>query len=223
MFQIIVLLLWLTTAESVAKYPLAKPGCRERCGNISIPYPFGIGSDCSIADGFAVTCNHSCNPPKPFINSINLEVLKISVVNESTVQVNNPVITQNCSGRADGKDVDFFSSPFTFSDKDNRFTASGCNNLALVVHGSDIRTGCMSICNTYLRPSLSKTGCYGINCCQTRIPRGLRFINASQGSVNQNNNKAVCKYAFMVDYRWFSNEDILKVRDMEYVPAVLDW
>ncbi|KAF7151846.1 hypothetical protein RHSIM_Rhsim02G0164600 [Rhododendron simsii] len=109
MFQII-LLLWLTTTESVAKSSLAKPGCQERCGNIDIPYPFGIGPSCSIADGFAVTCNDSFNPPKPFINSINLEVLHNSL--NGNVQVNNPVITSNCSGRADGQDVNLLVTPF---------------------------------------------------------------------------------------------------------------
>ncbi|XP_058202994.1 wall-associated receptor kinase-like 8 [Rhododendron vialii] len=223
MFQIIILLLWLTTAESVAEYPLAKPGCQERCGNIDIPYPFGIGPNCSIADGFAVICNHSSNPPKPFIKIINLEVLQISL-SESTVQVNNPVITSNCPGRANGKDVYFFSTPFTFSDTHNRFTAMGCNNLALLVRGSNIITACMSICNAFLPPSLNETaGCYGINCCQTRIPHGLRMVNASLKSIDPNNNQHGCKYAFMVDYQWFSDKDIFNVSEMDYVPAVLDW
>ncbi|KAG5562333.1 hypothetical protein RHGRI_005160 [Rhododendron griersonianum] len=224
MFQIIFLLLWLTTAESVAEYHLAKPGCQERCGNIDIPYPFGIGSNCSIADGFTVTCNHSFNPPKPFIDNINLEVLQISLY-ESTVKVNNPVVTSNCTSRADSQFVDLRFTPFWFSDKYNRFTAMGCNNLVVVVRKSTILTGCMSICNANIVNS-SNVGkaCFGINCCQTGIPPSLRFINASLRSINPNNStQAGCKYAFMVDYRWFSDKDIFNVRDMEYVPAVLDW
>ncbi|KAF7151583.1 hypothetical protein RHSIM_Rhsim02G0164900 [Rhododendron simsii] len=221
MFQIIILLLWLTTAESVAKYPLAKPGCPERCGNIDIPYPFGIGSNCSFASGFAVTCNDSFNPPKPFINSINLEVLKISV-NGSTVRVNNPVITSNCTDRADGKNVNLLETPFTFSHTNNRFTGMGCDNLALVVYESDTVTGCMSICNNYPL-QLNEKDCYGIECCQTRIPRGLKLVNASLRSIGPNNNRDACKYAFMVDHQWFSDKDFLTVKDMEYVPAELDW
>ncbi|KAE9445138.1 hypothetical protein C3L33_22964, partial [Rhododendron williamsianum] len=104
--------------ESVAEYPLAKPGCQERCGNIDIPYPFGIGSNCSIASGFAVTCDHSSNPPKPIINSINLEVLQISL-DESTVKVNR-LIFPNCSGRADGQAIHLQETPFKFFDTYNR-------------------------------------------------------------------------------------------------------
>jgi len=33
---------------------LAKPGCTDRCGNVSIPYPFGIGQACSLEPGFQV-------------------------------------------------------------------------------------------------------------------------------------------------------------------------
>ncbi|KAF7138657.1 hypothetical protein RHSIM_Rhsim07G0080800 [Rhododendron simsii] len=218
MFQIIILLFWLTTAESAAKYPLAKPGCEERCGNIDIPYPFGIGPNC-YADGFAVTCNYSFKPHKPFIDSTNLEVLHI-LLNESTVQVNNPVITYNCSGRADSQDVDLRATPFSFSDMYNRFTASACNNLALITDGLTIVTGCQSICNV---ESSNETGSCGINCCQAKIPPLIRFINASLRSLDPKSNQDDCKYAFMVDYRWFSNKDIFNVRDMEFVPAVLDW
>ncbi|KAF7151085.1 hypothetical protein RHSIM_Rhsim02G0164700 [Rhododendron simsii] len=163
---------------------------------------------------------HSFNPPKPFINSINLEALKI-LVNGSTVQVNNPVITYNCSGRADGKDVDQQETPFTFSDTYNRFTGLGCNNLALVVRKSTIQIGCMSICNANVDSSNVGKACFRINCCQTRIPPSLRFVNASLRSIDPNNTQAGRTYAFMVDYQWFSDKDIFNVRAMEYVP--LDW
>ncbi|KVF20686.1 EGF-like calcium-binding, partial [Cynara cardunculus var. scolymus] len=35
---------------------LAKPGCRSKCGDVIVPYPFGIGikSNCSIGHGFDV-------------------------------------------------------------------------------------------------------------------------------------------------------------------------
>ncbi|XP_073356776.1 wall-associated receptor kinase 3-like [Aegilops tauschii subsp. strangulata] len=35
-----------------------RPGCREKCGNITIPFPFGIGLRC-FREGFEVLCNHS--------------------------------------------------------------------------------------------------------------------------------------------------------------------
>ncbi|GAB2229117.1 hypothetical protein Droror1_Dr00023252 [Drosera rotundifolia] len=45
-----------------------KPGCKNRCGNLTIPYPFGIGIECSLYDRFSVTCNTSYKPPRTFLN-----------------------------------------------------------------------------------------------------------------------------------------------------------
>ncbi|KAI3910220.1 hypothetical protein MKW92_053107 [Papaver armeniacum] len=59
-----------------------KPGCQSTCGDVSIPYPFGMissssnssGSECSIdralgSYGFSINCNTTFDPPKPFLVS----------------------------------------------------------------------------------------------------------------------------------------------------------
>ena len=56
--------------------------CTRSCGNISIPYPFGIETGCYHATGFNLTCNHS----KLFLGDGTVQVLHISVEN-STVRI----------------------------------------------------------------------------------------------------------------------------------------
>lgn len=34
----------------------AKQGCQSKCGNLTIPYPFGIGKDCAMGDDYIVMC-----------------------------------------------------------------------------------------------------------------------------------------------------------------------
>lgn len=199
-----------------ASQPL--PGCQERCGSVTIPYPFGIGSHCSAHETYAISCNTSFSPPRPFINNINLEVLEISL--EGTARVNNPLLTYNCSGRTDRLDINFTNTPFTYSSTSTRFTAIGCNNLALISRLTTVIGGCISLCNI----TVPDNTCYGILCCQTNIPPSLKFINASLGSIQSRNVQNGCKYAFMVDVDWFNKlTDIYEVQNMPTVPAVLDW
>ncbi|KAF8701818.1 hypothetical protein HU200_033139 [Digitaria exilis] len=46
--------------------PITLAGCPDKCGEISIPYPFGMKPGCFL-DGFQVTCNYSFQPPRLFI------------------------------------------------------------------------------------------------------------------------------------------------------------
>ncbi|KAJ0074705.1 hypothetical protein Patl1_37666 [Pistacia atlantica] len=71
----VVLLLSMPINKSVAAFPIAKLGCTPSCGNVSIPFPFGIEEDCYLEDDFAIDCNSD----KPFLGNLNLEVLDISL------------------------------------------------------------------------------------------------------------------------------------------------
>lgn len=213
MLQMMLILLIIREAYAQAG-SLARPGCQQTCGSITIPYPFGIGTNCSADETFEINCNNS----RPFLSSNNLQVLEISL-EAGMIRANNPVITANCENRTNGLDVNLLG-PFTFSDTQNRFTAMGCDNLALITRQDLNIGGCMSFCNITSR----ENSCFGINCCQTRIPPSLKFINASLRSIDPNNDQKSCKYAFIVDQNWFFNlTNPYSVQSMEQVPVVLDW
>ncbi|KAF3450474.1 hypothetical protein FNV43_RR06557 [Rhamnella rubrinervis] len=45
------------------------PGCPDRCGDLKVPYPFGMAKGCYLADNFFITCNRSFQPaPRAFLN-----------------------------------------------------------------------------------------------------------------------------------------------------------
>ncbi|PSR88052.1 Wall-associated receptor kinase-like [Actinidia chinensis var. chinensis] len=226
------LLLLMTETTSAQNRSLAKPGCPERCGNVSVPYPFGIGAGCSINETFSVECRNTTYGLKPYLKRINLEVLEISL--ELQVRVNHPVISRSCD--VDGStvvngstSVDLRGSPFDFSDYYNIFISVGCNNHARMTDLDDKTIAqCISICGS--SPDRDNS-CFGINCCQTRIPRSnLRTFKASLNSIESNQSGGrvqpiPCTYAFLVDRDWFRSNltDPFTLQDMAHVPAVLEW
>ncbi|KAK7837514.1 wall-associated receptor kinase-like 8 [Quercus suber] len=55
----ITFLLLLTHELAKATPPIAKPSCRSSCGNLSIPYPFGIEPDYYMDPWFEIYCEIS--------------------------------------------------------------------------------------------------------------------------------------------------------------------
>ncbi|XP_034679751.1 wall-associated receptor kinase-like 1 isoform X2 [Vitis riparia] len=219
------LLLWLSRGLAATQ---GKPGCKETCGDVDIPYPFGIGSaSCYFDEWFEVTCNNSIHPhiPKPFLKRLNLEVLNVSL-DRSTIRVNNPVLLyKDCPGKPSNRTQSWEGGPFSFSDTYTRFTAVGCSALAYITQNDSVIGGCMSYCKQ--GTTAAKNGsCYGLECCQTQFPPGLQYFTTMLGDFPSNSDdQDECKYAFMVDQEWFISmeQDPDKVKDVGHAPAVLDW
>ncbi|KAL1543574.1 wall-associated receptor kinase 2-like [Salvia divinorum] len=231
------LLLLLSLTPSTTSSSVAKPNCESKCGNITVPYPFGIGltSGCSISPWFAVNCNSSFDPPKPFIADSNIE---ISGISHNELRVKN-WLASACFDRSGAKtlalEIAWISlgskSPYTFSDK-NMFTVIGCQEMALVrgTLGRQYTGGCITVCSS--RDDLIEGECTGVGCCQTVLPKGLKDFNATLKPIG--NHTAIwsfdpCGHAFLGDagtYR-FSIEDLsdpgFRDRTIENVPVVLDF
>lgn len=71
------LLLCLAAASTLAasadedQVPITLPHCQDKCGNISIPYPFGIKDEKCFLPGFEVVCDHTSDPPRAFLAADN--------------------------------------------------------------------------------------------------------------------------------------------------------
>ncbi|KAL5854330.1 hypothetical protein ACOSQ4_004132 [Xanthoceras sorbifolium] len=238
LFQLMMILLSspinVVLAESVLT--TAKLGCPPSCGKVAIPFPFGIGANCYLDHWYEVNCSSN----KPFLKSINLEVLDISI-EAGTMLVNHQVLTA-CDvnhkwsyTRKRMEIVNMENSPFFFSPTENVFYGLGCDTFAYVSYNESFIAGCYSSCGasgaTYTTETL---GCYGIKCCQTRIPSSLQVFNTSVGSLNDikpsEAEKEDCKQGFLVQELWLSGltgnltETAYSILiHAKRVPAVLDW
>ncbi|KAM0038350.1 putative protein kinase RLK-Pelle-WAK family [Helianthus debilis subsp. tardiflorus] len=183
------------TATAIANY--AMPGCNDTCGNnVTIPFPFGIGADCSVNPWYNVNCSSS----KPYLPALNnLEVLRVDLEN-LTVTVSKPRITACQSPVLNSTEingVDLDGSPFLFSKSQNEFVFAGCGTAALVDNGS-VLTGCSATCGN-VTPS-DRNNCFGIGCCQTTIPYHLNSYSVNlTGLESQGENGGCTGSAFLVD------------------------
>ncbi|GAB4830677.1 hypothetical protein Ancab_039366, partial [Ancistrocladus abbreviatus] len=179
-----------------------KPGCQCKCGNLTVPYPFGIGpgSHCSMIDWYDINCNTSFDPPKAFLSNEGIEIFEIT---ETQMRVENINLSYTCYGpqRPVNEAAQFrLSSPsYTFSADANRFTVIGCNNYTFFreLDTDNMIGGCIALCSK--EKDLS-TSCSGLGCCQTSLPKGLKsFSLIVEAFYNRTNVSDFdeCGYAFL--------------------------
>ncbi|KAL3503560.1 hypothetical protein ACH5RR_038009 [Cinchona calisaya] len=229
---LLLLFLFLPIMVSSApwRFPMAKPGCNDTCGNnVTIPYPFGIGINCAINEAYNIICrasttnNSRSNSSKPYLSKFDLEVLDVSL-RYQTITLNT-IVPQTCENdrRNDTllNSTDLSGSPFLFSKEFNKFVLLGCGNALLnQKHDRQVLSGCTSMCKI----SSNVSGCYGINCCETSIPYYLTDYQLNFTISNFNNS---CASAFLADESWkperFSDPSIQRTLLSVPVPVVLSW
>ncbi|KAM0953542.1 putative protein kinase RLK-Pelle-WAK family [Dioscorea sansibarensis] len=202
------------------------PTCPDKCGTLTIPYPFGLSVDGCHLPGFKIICNTTFNPPRAFLDKANhVPVLNIS---DDVLIISKKIAGRNCNGV--GTKTKFNqSSPYTFSSTRNMFTAIGCDTLAIFSDGnnSDYLTGCVTMCSNM--SSIVNGSCSGHGCCQNSIPNGLKRFNVQLGTIsdkivyNYGQNISKCSKAFLVDKDQFVFNASLIHSDLERLPVVLDW
>ncbi|KAL2927723.1 Wall-associated receptor kinase 2 [Bienertia sinuspersici] len=185
--------LWVAITQSVAKNessssPLVlSPDCPEKCGNVSIPYPFGLVDGCYLEEDdpttfsyYKIKCNDSITPPTPIFG--NSEVVNISLDGEIRAM---HYITYNCHQSTDH----FINAPrsitgrFTISSTKNILVAMGCDTYVWFSgkrHGKRYDTGCMTICTDL--EDVEDGSCNGVGCCQASLPDGVSDISTRLGS-----------------------------------------
>ena len=107
-------LLLLAVAYGLAEGapPMAKPNCPASCGNVSIPYPFGIGSNCFMHKSYEIVCNErGVAAAFLVLPRIRVEVLEIRITDPENsyvdssfvpglIRVKMPIISSNCKNKS---------------------------------------------------------------------------------------------------------------------------
>ncbi|XP_008225630.1 PREDICTED: wall-associated receptor kinase 2-like [Prunus mume] len=226
----------LLVAAVTTAAPQAHPPRRclnQKCGNVSVPYPFGIDSGCYREEKFFINCSQSTNPPIAYLGEGNLPVTNISLEKgELQIQM---LITKDCYDQQGEQtnDSQAFSSikmaEFTISATKNRFMAVGCDTNAIFGgyrETEQYMSGCTSFCQSI--PSVNDS-CSGIGCCQTYIPSGLTNQNITLESFYNHKyswNFNPCSFAFVVENGQFtfSGETSFQVlSNTKRLPMILNW
>nr|GEX09128.1 wall-associated receptor kinase 2-like [Tanacetum cinerariifolium] len=222
---------------------LAKPGCNSTCGDLVVPYPFGVGinSGCSIDSGFDIYCNTSVTPPTASFTET--DYVRIKFISDSTLRTTN-IVASKCYS-LDGTtyndyniSVDFSRYwPYTVSEV-NKFTVIGCDDYAWLTSATKSRsvsTGCMVFCAS--EEEVAGDECTGNGCCQSSIPQDISSyttkLNSLMHSGNVSNMRlfAPCTYAFVGEenkFKFNGATDLIDgtsfVERIEAtVPRVLEW
>ncbi|KAI8010721.1 Wall-associated receptor kinase-like 18 [Camellia lanceoleosa] len=205
----LLMLLWLTNTSA---YRYTQDGCPTWCGNVRIPFPFGIGVNCSLNEWYSIECRVSNRSSDysievtAYLTNISLEVLDISL-RGGYVLVNHPVISPNCSVINNGSSsVDLTDSPFQFSAYFNSFVAvgAGCDNQEAMMLTDLLDnkknmpiTSCTLTCNSSTNTISSCTS----PLISEQSLQGYKVNLASRGKNNQSGGGGVvqtsCTYGFL--------------------------
>jgi hypothetical protein len=236
-------LLLLSSAAEIIVFGRSA-GCQARCGDVDIPYPFGIGGGCFRSEGFEIACNTSNGDDGDLVPTLaaandTIRVQRLLVDPRPEVKVMLPVAYQ-CYNSAGNVTRDFYgdvelnkNGVYRISDERNVFIVLGCNTVAWTQNGDSggrgiysslYYTGCVTYCSD--SGSAMDGKCAGIGCCHVDIPPELtdNVVTFQQWPRGDQVDFSPCDYAFLVDkneYR-FRRSD-LKMELNRRMPVWLDW
>lgn len=220
--------------EAAASGGSAKPGCQERCGNLIIAYPFGIGRPgCYLDEAFRVECDGSTQVATlPYVSGTT-----IFNFSEDTITVMGIVIPMphsSTSGKNLVGDISsgFLEPYFSFSYTMNKFMAVGCDIFAYLkdsVNGNVI-IGCASLCesSTSFASQPDFSSCSGYGCCQTLFQKKLGNFSGAVLTMNTKHSAWAsnqCSYIVIVEKSFTKLNEISfsGCKPHHGTPMVLDW
>ncbi|PRQ29744.1 putative EGF-like domain, wall-associated receptor kinase [Rosa chinensis] len=234
---VLILLLAASTTTTAAAAQALPADCPDKCGNLTIPYPFGMKEGCYLRSRkeFFINCSNTTQPPTPYLMKNGNAVVTNIFLDEGELRVLN-YVGRDCYD-ASGRNTTnspwlTLPLPYTISDTKNIFIAVGCDTVAALQgyrvgkNGSRSFTGCMSVCDSL--DSVDNNSCSGAGCCQTHIPSGLYNLDLSLGSYFRHSYVWTfnpCSYAFITvkDQFNFNSSSFEQLNVTKQLPIVLNW
>ena len=248
--RILVQLTWVGVISSVmvaatdTQFPSALPNCPDICGDIQIPYPFGLTEGCYLEETkgstkFSIFCDNSLEKPQPMTGDFlvtktgDFLVTNISVQEgQIEIMMDNDIDCYNKTGGHESNPMrkrSLTNPIFTISPTKNKFVSVGCDTYAYLKGFSNDKrfySLCPSICDS--KSDAVNGSCPGHGCCQTDIPGGLKNITVEAYFLNNDEDVwefSPCGYAFIIqkDKFSFSSAYLTTLRNNKTLPVVLDW
>ncbi|XP_056683769.1 wall-associated receptor kinase-like 8 isoform X2 [Spinacia oleracea] len=238
------------SAATNAFSQIALPNCPEKCGNITVPYPFGLGDECRYAtplqDGkyFNLTCNTSVDPPILELGN-KLDPVAVEKINlKGELLIHYPIsyrcYQSNSSVPSSEYRAWISSKKFPVSTTQNIIGAIGCDTF-VTLNGTmnnkrEFRSGCMTVCAAL--EDVDTRICSGIGCCLISvIPNGVTHLDLVFKSLSDQ--KLVrdfnpCSVAFVLakdhapnnvlpySIKQILTQDHTNYRNLKF-PVVFDW
>ncbi|XP_074319030.1 wall-associated receptor kinase 2-like [Silene latifolia] len=232
----------ITADEEVSSLVIA-PHCTSVCGNVTIPYPFGIEKGCYYEDkddlvsnpSKKLICDHTMNPPKPILSSKNITISYISLEEgEILVDLNVSFKCFTKKGVPTESRIQSANLPnFTISSSKNKLVVIGCDTYAWFIGfhtGEPYYTGCMTRCDNL--NMVIDNHCHGVGCCQTWVPEGVTNLTTTPESYDNHSyvgrfNPCSVAFPVAIDLFVFKKEDLSRKSDY-YLdhptrPVMFDW
>ncbi|XP_016648592.1 PREDICTED: wall-associated receptor kinase 2-like [Prunus mume] len=216
---------------------IALPDCKPKCGNVTIPYPFGIGARCYFGPRFEITCEDRSTEPRLMKSRMLVSNISLEEGELQTMQLVNRVCFDSQGDQTGTEDQSVGGltviPPYTISGAKNMLVAVGCDTYVRLVGSRDDQnytTGCFSQCqNNISSNAIDKNDpCSGMGCCETKIPPLMHNLSLTVLSFRQHEpvwDFNPCSYAFVVGRGnfTFSNTSFQQLRNTTRLPLVLDW
>ncbi|XP_004307968.1 PREDICTED: wall-associated receptor kinase 1-like isoform X1 [Fragaria vesca subsp. vesca] len=223
----------LLASSMLAAAQSPPPDCKETCGGVSIPYPFGLTDGCYLhvpgqdSQQFKLACDTTATsqPSLNFLDSYNFPTNISNIfAGESALQV-MLTTSRNCyndtvyNSSLHRASYLYLPPSYTLADK-NKVYNIGCNKATKLVgyplHVTgpeqlfEVALSGVSLCNDEFGKRFPET-CTGFGCSVNSIPSGLQNITVDVWSLGTGLGTSApwglsypCSYGFVVDERNFT-------------------